>query len=128
LRFLKSRFRLGIVSNVDDDLFAATAGRLEVEFDWVVTAGQVGAYKPSKRVFETALERIGLPKASILHVAQSLYHDIGPAREMGLATVWIDRREGRNGFGATPEGHAEADLTFPDLRSMVAAIDPSATV
>jgi 2-haloacid dehalogenase len=128
LRFLKSRFRLGIVSNVDDDLFVATARRLEVEFDWLVTAGQVGAYKPSRSVFEAALERIAIAKSSILHVAQSLYHDIGPAREIGLATVWVDRRMDKAGFGATPEGEARADLTVPDLRALVAAIDPSATV
>jgi len=128
LRFLKSRFRVGILSNVDDDLFAATANQLEVDFDWVVTAEQVGDYKPSMRAFEAVLERIPLPKGSILHVAQSLYHDIGPAREIGLATVWIDRRRGEPGFGATPESRAEADLTLPDLRSLVAAIDPSATV
>jgi len=128
LRFLKSRFRLGIVSNVDNDLFAETARRLEVEFDWVVTAEQVGDYKPSRRVFEAALDRIALPKTSILHVAQSLFHDIGPAREVGLTTVWVDRRTGKDGFGATPEGCAEAEFEVSDLRSLVAAIDPTATV
>jgi 2-haloacid dehalogenase len=125
---LKSRFRLGVVSNVDDNLFAETAKRLEVEFDWVVTAEQVGDYKPSMRVFEAALVRIALPKSSILHVAQSLYHDIGPAREIGLTTVWVDRRTGKDGFGATPKGRAEAEFEVPDLRSLVAAIDPTATV
>jgi 2-haloacid dehalogenase len=128
LTFLKSRYRLGIVSNIDDDLFAATARRLEIEFDWVVTAAQVGAYKPSRRVFEAALERIALPKDSILHVAQSLYHDIGPASEIGLATAWVDRRKDRSGSGATPEATAEPDWTVADLRALVAEIDPTATV
>jgi 2-haloacid dehalogenase len=128
LHFLKSRFRLGILSNIDDDLFAATATRLEVELDWVVTARQVGAYKPSARVFEAALERIALPKRSILHVAQSLYHDIAPARTLGLQTVRIDRRSDRPGHGATPKSTARADLTFTDLRGLVAAIEPGATV
>jgi 2-haloacid dehalogenase len=122
LRALKSRFRLGILSNVDDDLFAMTARRLGVAFDWVVTAGQVGAYKPSRRMFEAALARIDLPGEAILHVAQSLHHDVGPAREIGLATVWVHRRQGKSGSGATPEARARPDLELPDLASLVSAM------
>ncbi len=115
---LKSRFRLGIISNVDDDLFAATSRHLGLDFDWVITAQQARAYKPAHAIFETALERIGLPRASILHAAQSLYHDIAPAQSLGLRTVRIDRRGARPGHGATPPSTAQADAVVPDLRSL----------
>ena len=113
---LKERFRLGVITNSDDDLFARSAARLGVEFDWVVTAEQVGAYKPDERPFLTAFERIGLPRERILHVAQSLFHDHVTAQRLGLRTVWIDRRRGTGG-GATPETEAAPDATFEDLRS-----------
>jgi 2-haloacid dehalogenase len=125
LRRLAPRFRLGVISNVDDDLFAASAPRLGVSFDWVVTAEQVRSYKPSRRNFDVALERIGRPKAEILHCAQSLFHDIAPARSAGLTTVWVDRRAGRPGTGATPKAAAEPDLTVPDLATLAAQAVPS---
>lgn len=114
LRQLKQRYRLGVISNVDDDLFQGSARQLGVEFDWVVTAQQVRSYKPSVNNFERALERIGRPKGEVLHCAQSVFHDIGPARALGLSTVWVDRRAGRPG-GATPPAAATPDLTVPDL-------------
>ena len=114
---LKERFRLGVITNCDDDLFAASNHRLGVTFDWIVTAQQAGSYKPSERNFALAFERIDAPRDRILHVAQSLYHDHVPARRLGLATVWIDRRHDRPGFGATPPADAVPDLTAPDLRS-----------
>ena len=117
LQKLKRRFKLAIVSNVDDDLFAATARRLEVPFDWVITAQQAGSYKPSHRNFKLALERIGLPPAQVLHVAQSIYHDIIPARELGLATVWVNRR-GPKGGGATKAARGQPDLEVPDLKTL----------
>ena len=118
---LRDRFRLGIITNCDDDLFAASQPRLGVPFDWVVTAEQVGAYKPSERSFEVAFERLGIPRERILHVAQSLFHDHAPARRLGLATVWIDRRQGRTGGGATPPSDARPSATFPDMASFAAA-------
>lgn len=126
LRRLEKRFRLGIISNVDDDLFAATAASLGVTFDWVVTAQQARAYKPSASVFEHALERIGLPRDRILHVAQSLHHDIAPASALGLATVWINRRENKPGHGATPPARARADRELPDLAALAALAAPGA--
>ena len=119
LKALKSRYRLAIISNTDDDLFADTNRHLDVEFDYIITAAQVGAYKPSPRVFEYALQKIGCPKGRLLHVAQSLYHDHVPAKRLGLSTVWIDRRQGGPGSGATPEAVASPDFTFPDLASLV---------
>jgi 2-haloacid dehalogenase len=120
LRTLATRFRLGVISNVDDDLFAGSARQLEVAFDWVVTAQQVGAYKPSPANFQRALAAIGRPRNEVVHCAQSLYHDIAPARSLGLRTVWVDRRAGKAGGGATPAPPAGAvpDLTVPDLETL----------
>jgi len=118
---LKTRFGLGVLTNCDDDLFAASNARLGVEFDWVVTAQQVGGYKPSIHNFEVLFERIGVPRDRILHVAQSLFHDHVPAKGLGLSTVWIDRRHGQPGAGATPLAHARPDLTFPDMTSFAVA-------
>lgn len=119
---LAERFRLGIITNCDDDLFAASNVRLGVDFDWIVTAQQVGAYKPAEANFHAAFDRLGLPRERILHVAQSLFHDHVPAKRLGLSTVWIDRRHDRPGAGATPpvEG-ASPDATFPDMASFAAA-------
>ncbi|MEO8450245.1 MAG: haloacid dehalogenase type II [Gemmatimonadota bacterium] len=123
LRGLGSRYRLGVISNTDDDLFAASAGHLGAAFSWVITAEQVGSYKPSHRNFAVALERIGLPKDRILHVAQSVFHDVAPAQSLGLATVWVNRRAGRAGSGATPEASAVPDLTVPDLATLAALVE-----
>jgi 2-haloacid dehalogenase len=117
---LAERFRLAVITNCDDDLFAASNRRLGVTFDWIVTAQQAGSYKPSRRNFELAFERIGPPRERILHVAQSLYHDHVPARELGLRSVWINRRGDRPGSGATPAASASPDATFPDMASFAA--------
>jgi 2-haloacid dehalogenase len=122
---LKSRFRLGVITNCDDDLFAASNERLGVGFDWIVTAQQVGSYKPDERNFLAAFERLGLPRERILHVAQSLFHDHATAQRLGLRSVWIDRRHGREGSGATPEASALPDATFPDMASFAAAAVPA---
>jgi 2-haloacid dehalogenase len=118
---LKGRFRLGVITNCDDDLFEASNRRLGVEFDWIVTAEQVGSYKPAERNFEVAFERLGLPRERILHVAQSIFHDHVTAKRLGLATVWIDRRRGRKGSGATPVAEAAPDATFEDMAAFAAA-------
>lgn len=118
LRRLAGRFGLGVITNCDDDLFARSRERLGVTFRWVVTAQQACAYKPSARPFELAFETIGLPRARILHVAQSLYHDHVTAKSLGLATVWVDRRGDRPGVGATPRASATPDLVVPDLRTL----------
>jgi 2-haloacid dehalogenase len=117
---LKERFKLGVITNCDDDLFARSNARLGVEFDYVITAEQAGAYKPSPRGFELAFERIDAPRERILHVAQSLFHDHVTAKSLGLSTVWIDRRGGRGG-GATPPAEATPDATFPDMASFAEA-------
>jgi 2-haloacid dehalogenase len=115
---LRRHYRLGIISNVDDDLFAGSARLLGGRFDWIVTAESVRSYKPSRNNFHRALERIGLPRDQVLHVAQSLYHDIEPARSLGLATVWVNRRGLRGGSGATPPSAAKPDLEVPNLATL----------
>ncbi|MDG2281738.1 MAG: haloacid dehalogenase type II [Longimicrobiales bacterium] len=118
LQALAGRYRLAIVSNVDDDLFAGSAARLGVTFDEVVTAQQVGTYKPSRGHFDEVLRRLDLPREKVLHCAQSLYHDIAPGGELGFRCVWVNRRAGRSGAGATPPAEAAPDLEVPDLASL----------
>ena len=122
---LHERFKLGVITNCDDDLFAASERRLSVTFDWVVTAQQTRRYKPNPRGFELMFERIGLPPARILHVAQSLFHDHVPAKRLGLSTVWVDRRAGRAGSGATPVADARPDLTVPDMATLASLAVPA---
>ncbi len=115
---LRSRYALVVITNCDDDLFAASNRRLGVEFAHVITAQQAGSYKPSHHNFELAFERIDAPRARILHVAQSLFHDHVPAKELGLSTVWVNRRRDRPGSGATPAAAATPDLVVPDMASL----------
>jgi 2-haloacid dehalogenase len=124
LRQLKTRFRLAIFSNVDDDLFAATRPQLGVDFDEVITAQQAQAYKPSLKLFELALSRIQTPAHRVLHVAQSVYHDVVPAQSLGLATVWVNRPSARPGVGAVKAAEAKPDLTVSSLGELAAAAVP----
>ncbi len=117
LRRLKTRFRLGVLTNCDDDLFADSNRRLGVDFDWVVTAQQARGYKPRPANFDALFARMDVPRERILHVAQSLFHDHVPAKALGMTTVWIDRRHDKPGFGATPPADATPDLACPDVRS-----------
>jgi len=119
LKRLKQNFRLAVISNIDDDLFAFSAKRLQVEFDWVITAEQAKSYKPSRRIFEYAMQRIGCSPERILHIAQSVYHDIIPAKAMGLSAIWVNRRKGQGDFGATRPASCDSDLEVPDLKSLV---------
>ncbi|MFO1519853.1 MAG: haloacid dehalogenase type II [bacterium] len=123
LRKLKEKYKLAVISNVDDDLFAATARRLQVPFDWTITAEQVKSYKPSLQNFKQALQKMEVAPEKVLHVAQSLYHDIAPANTLGIATVWVNRRKGKTGFGATPAAKAEPKLEVADLRELIAQME-----
>jgi 2-haloacid dehalogenase len=105
LRRLESTFKLIVLSNVDRGSFALSNRRLSVEFDLIITAEDVGAYKPRAPHFDAllaALPELGVEPSELLHVAQSLYHDHEPAHRFGLPTVWIDRRHDKPGYGATP--------------------------
>jgi 2-haloacid dehalogenase len=125
---LKTQFRLGVLTNCDDDLFAASNARLGIEFDWVVTAQQVGSYKPDERNFAALVARLaedGVPQPRILHVAQSLFHDHEPAQRLGFRTVWIDRRHDRAGAGATPVASARPDAIFLSMAAFAEAAVPA---
>ena len=124
LRRLKTKFRLAILSNVDDDLFAATRPLLGVDFDEVITAQQARAYKPSLKLFELALSRIHAPAHRVLHVGQSIFHDVVPAQSLGLATVWVNRPSARPGVGAVKSADAKPDLTVSTLEELAALAVP----
>ncbi len=115
LRRLDDSFRLAIVSNVDDDLFLNTARHLAVDFDEVVTSEQVRAYKPRLEPFETAFTRLGVPPNRVLHIAQSVYHDVNPAGRLGLSCVWVQRYNTR--FDP-PAPTREPTRTVPTLASL----------
>ncbi|MGA8620843.1 MAG: haloacid dehalogenase type II [Candidatus Sulfotelmatobacter sp.] len=114
LEKLRTKYKLGIISNTDDDFFAASSRHLGIPFDEVVTAEQAKAYKPSLAPFVLALQRLGVAHEEVLHVGQSVYHDVLPAKSLGLATVLIHRR----GFGATKPTEGEPDLRVPDLKTL----------
>jgi 2-haloacid dehalogenase len=104
LKYLKKHFKLVILSNVDNESFSASAERLQVAFDAVYTAQEVGSYKPSDRNFNYMIQKLsglGVTKGQILHTAESLFHDHSPANKHGIASCWIHRRYDKEGFGAT---------------------------
>jgi putative hydrolase of the HAD superfamily len=118
LRRLKERYRLIIVSNVDRASFARSNRRLGVEFDLVITAEDVGSYKPALGHFDALFEQLptlGVERGELLHVAQSLFHDHEPARRLGLPSVWIDRRHDRDGAGATPHSDVDVAMRYRSL-------------
>ena len=122
LGWLKERFKLAIISNVDDDLFAGTARRVGVEFDAVITSQQARGYKPSLANFELAQERMGVRRENWLHVAESLHHDIGPANALGITSVWVNRPDRG---GGTRRSEARPDLTVPDLATLAEMVRAS---
>ncbi len=99
---LKQRYRIGVLSNIDRDLFAGTARHLGIELDLLVTADDVRSYKPSHRHFKRMLSEIGGNCDVVLHAAQSLYHDCVPATELAINNVWINRRNESNQTTARP--------------------------
>jgi len=126
LRELQNRYRLVVISNIDDDLFAETRKHLGVEFDGVITAEQARSYKPSLNNFQMALRKFALSPDRLLHAGQSIYHDVVPARSLGIPTVWVNRKSARPGIGAVRTSAAlasekRADLEVPDLASLVTA-------
>lgn len=122
LQALKKHYKLTIISNIDDDLFAHTAKKLGVEFDWIITAEQVKSYKPSLQNFEVALGQMKIAPEKLLHIAQSIYHDIVPAKTLGLSAVWVNRRKNQEGFGATVPASGNPDLEVPDLTTLVSVM------
>jgi len=123
LRALHSRFRLAVISNTDDDLFAASARHLQVPFDFVITAEQARCYKPDLKIFRMALERIAFAHDRVLHVGQSIYHDVVPAKSLAVATVWVNRPSPRRGSGATKPAVGTPDLQVSSLKELADLVD-----
>jgi 2-haloacid dehalogenase len=122
LRYLSGCYQLGILSNVDNASILSTLKLLDVPFSTIVTAEDVKSYKPGLPHFEEAIKRFaasGIQKSEILHVAQSKHHDMIPGRQFGLTTVWVNRRHGKKGTGATLAATAEPDLTVNSLAELV---------
>jgi 2-haloalkanoic acid dehalogenase type II len=125
---LGRRFALIILSNVDRASFARSEARLGVTFASVLTAEDIGSYKPSPCNFAALDEergRLGVAEGRLLHVAQSLFHDHAPAKAAGLPTVWINRRHDRPGWGATPAPASPVtpDWEFASMAALVAAVE-----
>ena len=124
LQRLQARFQLVVLSNVDNASFAASARQLGVEFDLIVTAEDVGSYKPDPANFQAMFDRlsdIGSDSGRLLHVAQSLFHDHVPAQALGLETVWIDRQARPGGATPPPPTPVTPTWTFPTLAAFAAA-------
>ena len=115
LRRLKQKYQLAVLSNIDDDLFKLTRKNLGLDFEQVITAQQVGAYKPDRAMFDAALRVVEAP---VLHVAQSRYHDIQPAMALGLEAVWINR----DGPGAVRDADVVPTCTFRNLTELADAL------
>jgi 2-haloacid dehalogenase len=125
---LAKRYKLIILSNVHRAGFAGSNARLRGDFAAIITAEDVGAYKPAEnhfRALDAELPRLGVERAELLHVAQSLFHDHVPAKREGLPSVWINRRHDRPGWGATPEptGEWSYDLEFGSMAELADAVD-----
>jgi len=115
-----------VISNIDDDLFSETRKRLGVEFDAVITAQQAKSYKPSLNNFQLALHTLAISPDRLLHAAQSVYHDVVPARSLGISTVWVNRKSARPGIGAVRTSAAvisekQPDMEVPNLATLAAA-------
>ena len=126
LRYLKGHYRLVILSNVDNESFALSNAKLGVRFDAVYTAQDISSYKPATRNFDYMLEKLatrGVDRQRILHIAESLFHDHGPANALSLASCWIHRRHAQDGFGATmdPGTTPRVDFRFTSMAALAAA-------
>jgi len=127
LAWLRQHFKLMILSNVDRQSFAATNVKLGVTFDAICTAEDIGTYKPDPRNFEVLLKTVaafGHEKTELLHVAQSLFHDMVPSEAMGIRRCWINRRgDTGTGSGATKAvaRMPALDFTFSSLGAFAGA-------
>lgn len=118
---LKGKYQLVIISNVDEDLFARTRPKLGADFDHVITAGRARCYKPGMAIFKLALKEIGLPPEQVLHVGQSIYHDVIPAQSLGMGTVWVNRPSPRPNAGAAKKAEGKPDVEVRDLKGLADA-------
>lgn len=124
LTYLRRYYKLVVLSNVDNKSIERSSDQLAVDFDWIFTAEDIGSYKPDPRNFVYMLDQLSaaqVPPEKILHTAQSVYHDHVPAKSLGLATNWIDRRHDREGWGATlaPDQEIETDFHYTSMADFV---------
>jgi putative hydrolase of the HAD superfamily len=129
---LRSHYLLIILSNVHRAGFAASNRLLRGDFAAVITAEDVGAYKPAEnhfRALDRTLPELGVDRSELLHVAQSLFHDHVPAKREELPSVWINRRHDRPGWGATPKPSDDWSyaLEFPTMAAFADAVDRAFT-
>jgi 2-haloalkanoic acid dehalogenase type II len=110
LERLAGRFKLGILSNIDDDLLVETLRHFNVAFDLIVTSEQVRSYKPAPAHFRTGISRAGGKR--LLHAAQSYFHDVVPARKLGIPVAWINRKGER-------ADQLQPTYQFSDIRQLV---------
>ena len=126
LQYLKNHFKLVVLSNIDNQSFLHSNAKLQVEFDAIYTAEDVGSYKPASRNFDYMLEKlesIGVTRDQVLHTAESMFHDHQPANKFGLASCHIYRRHSEQGFGATmtPDKMPRVDFRFNSMADLVKA-------
>lgn len=111
----KEGYKRYILSNVDTDLLSATVRRNGFEVDGFVTAEEVGSYKPDKGHWLKFMEKTGARTSEVLHVAQSIFHDIIPAQEMGIASAWVNRYDEPLARGAQPVYIADSLESLAEL-------------
>lgn len=126
LQILARHYKLVILSNIDNQSLQYSVAKLGVQFEYLFTAHDIGSYKPSQRNFQYLLDKLAasnIPPNKILHTAQSLFHDHVPAKAMGLATCWINRRHDKQGWGATPQPSQDIkpDFQFNSMAAMAEA-------
>ena len=117
LRKIKEKYKLAILSNIDEDLIKHSIKLIGVEFDGVITAEQVKSYKPSHGHWKRMMDVFKIPKENVLHVAASYVHDIVPAKELGFRVAWINRKN------ETPKGNIKPDYKFRDLRPLIRLLE-----
>jgi 2-haloacid dehalogenase len=108
-------WKLAILSNTDDDFIAASQVQIGVSFDEVVVAQEIGSYKPNHRHWEEFFQRTRAPREGHVHVAASLFHDIAPANELGLRSIWINRLEETAPPNAQPTRELNDLLELPEV-------------
>ena len=121
LKKLQTRYKLAVISNIDDELFRLTQRKLPIEFQSVTTAMQARCYKPALEIFRLALAKTGSPPETMLHVGQSIYHDVLPAKSLRISTVWANRPSRRHGVGAVKKVGGAPDLEVPNLETLAEA-------
>ena len=129
IRSLKRHYKMGPLTNIENKLFDISACLLEEELDWVLTAEDIGSYKPSLSNFEYMLKYLndnyGIKKNQIIHVAQSKFHDIVPAKAMGITNIWVNRKSVKPGTGVALSAQVKPDLEVPDLKTLARVVSGS---